>query len=562
MLSTLLDIHVVDDLRRRATKLFVVWLWLHVPLIALIGWANGTGMIVGTALGALLALAATLLAARDPLAPATRYVITTGFVGMVSLLVDVAAGPWQIDVHMYYFAAFAILTAYCDWRVVLLAATLTAIHHLGLNLLLPAAVFPGGGNILRVLLHAVIVVVECSVLIWLCLVLDGLFARSNAALAEVRASLAEQNRMEAEAAAARDRYAASHAEQESRFEQAIGNVVTAAAEGDLGQRVDTSSLDGVMHRVGDAVNRLLARTDQVLVAVTTMTGALAKGDLRHRIEGRFGGRFGDMVRDLNATSEVLRDFAQRLGRSAEAVKGASAEISEGSQNLAQRTESQAASIEETAASMHEVTTTVKQNADNAQAASQLAMAARDTAEKGGGVVADAVTAVTRIEGSAQKIADIVGLIDEIAFQTNLLALNASVEAARAGEAGKGFAVVAQEVRALAQRSANASKDIKALINESNTQVKTGAALVNQTGASLTEIVAAIKKVSDIVAEIAAASREQASGLEQVNTAVGQMDEMTQRNGSLVEETNAAAQQLAGQAAELANLVGFFDVGTK
>jgi methyl-accepting chemotaxis protein len=242
------------------------------------------------------------------------------------------------------------------------------------------------------------------------------------------------------------------------------------------------------------------------------------------------------------------------------VRSASDEFSTGSHDLASRTESQAASIEQTAASMHEVTATVKQNADNAQAANQLATVARDTADRGGSVVQEAVNAVTQIEQSAQKISDIVGLIDEIAFQTNLLALNASVEAARAGEAGKGFAVVAQEVRALAQRSANASKDIKALIADSNAQVKTGAALVNRTGQSLTEIVTAIKKVSDIVAEIAAASREQATGLEQINTAVAGMDEMTQRNAALVEQTTAAAQALNGQAGELADAVGFFRIG--
>ncbi|WP_300297005.1 methyl-accepting chemotaxis protein [Ferrovibrio sp.] len=294
--------------------------------------------------------------------------------------------------------------------------------------------------------------------------------------------------------------------------------------------------------------------------VQAVVEATKANDLTQRIdlEGK-GGEIRSLCEGVNDLVEAMSDIIGGIREASETIAAASAEISTGSQDLASRTESQAASIEETAASMHEVTTTVKQNADNAQAANQLATAARDTAEKGGNVVRDAVVAVNEIESSAQKISDIIGLIDEIAFQTNLLALNASVEAARAGEAGKGFAVVAQEVRALAQRSANASKDIKALIQTSNSQVKSGAALVNQAGTSLTEIVGAIKKVSDIVAEIAAASREQASGLEQINTAVGQMDEMTQRNGALVEETSASAQSLSNQAEELATLVQRYKV---
>jgi methyl-accepting chemotaxis protein len=368
--------------------------------------------------------------------------------------------------------------------------------------------------------------------------------------------LALERQQEAE----RAQFAADREAQEQRFEQSIGRVVAAAAEGDLSRRVELEGLSGVMQRVGGSVNDMIARTNAVTGQLADVTSALSEGDLTRRVSGDYHGVFGQLKDSANGMAERLRDFARRLAENAEAVKTASAEISSGSQDLAQRTESQAASIEETAASMHEITTTVRQNADNAQAASQLAVAARDTAEKGGSVVGQAVAAVTQIEESAQKISDIVGLIDEIAFQTNLLALNASVEAARAGEAGKGFAVVAQEVRALAQRSANASKDIKALIAASNAQVKTGASLVNQTGSSLTEIVTAIKKVSDIVAEIAAASREQATGLDQVNTAVGSMDEMTQRNGALVEETSASAQSLANQAAELATLVRFFRLG--
>jgi len=558
MAAALLNLASLDDLRRRASAVFTLWLWAHLPLIAAVAWFNGgKHLITGGVIAALIAGIATWFCRSDPSGTATRQVVAAAFVGMASLLVFVAEGPWQIDLHMYYFAIFAVLAAYCDWRAILTAATLTALHHLTLNFVLPLAIFPDGGDFGRVVVHAVIVVAECSILIWLCLVLENLFDRSAKNLADIQASMAEREKLEAAAAAERERFNADRKAREKNFEDAIGQIVALAADGDLGQRVNTADLTGVMKRVGKSVNTLLSRSEEVFAAVQGVTAAMAGGDLRKRIDAEFHGRFGDLAGDINAMGQRLSDFAARLAESATAVRNASSEISTGSQDLASRTESQAASIEETAASMHEITTTVKQNADNAQAANQLAMAARDTAEKGGSVVADAVTAVTQIEQSAQKISDIVGLIDEIAFQTNLLALNASVEAARAGEAGKGFAVVAQEVRGLAQRSANASKDIKALISESNAQVKTGAALVNQTGGSLTEIVAAIKKVSDIVAEIAAASKEQATGLEQVNTAVSGMDEITQRNGALVEETTAAAQTLEGQAQQLAKLVGFF-----
>jgi methyl-accepting chemotaxis protein len=379
---------------------------------------------------------------------------------------------------------------------------------------------------------------------------DGMIARRDAE-AEV-----ERQRVES------DQRRQAREAQEQAAAAEIADLVGAVAAGDIARRLSVQGKEGLYLAIAEGINKLAGAVEGMIGELGSVLDAMADGRLDRRITGTYDGAFGHLKDNTNRMAERLSQIVTRLGAAAGQVRSAADEISAGSQDLASRTESQAASIEQTAASMHEVTATVKQNADNAQAANQLAVAARDTAEKGGNVVSEAVAAVTQIEQSAQKISDIVGLIDEIAFQTNLLALNASVEAARAGEAGKGFAVVAQEVRALAQRSANASKDIKALISASNAQVKTGADLVGRTGSSLSEIVVAIKKVSDIVAEIAAASREQSTGLEQINTAVAGMDEMTQRNAALVEETTAAAQALNGQAIELADAVGFFRTGAQ
>ena len=285
-----------------------------------------------------------------------------------------------------------------------------------------------------------------------------------------------------------------------------------------------------------------------------------QGDLRERVplSGK-SGFFATLAGGLNELLENNAAMVRQIKQAAAAVHHGADEISQGNANLSQRTEEQSSSLEETASSMEEMTSTVRQNAENAGQANQLASAARDQAEKGGVVVGRAVRSMMDINEASKKIADIIGVIDEIAFQTNLLALNAAVEAARAGEQGRGFAVVATEVRSLAGRSATAAKEIKGLIQDSVRKVEDGSVLVTQSGQTLEQIVNAVKKVSDIVAEIAAASREQSSGIEQVNKAVMQMDEMTQQNAALVEEATAASQAMAEQAARLSEMMARYQV---
>lgn len=289
--------------------------------------------------------------------------------------------------------------------------------------------------------------------------------------------------------------------------------------------------------------------------------AAADGDLTRRIS--MDGKTGELAalsRGVNALIDVMMSLVKQIKEAAAEVQTGANGISSGNANLAQRTDEQAASLEETASSMEQMASTVKQTAANAGHANQLAVAACAQAEKGGAVVGAAVTAMSGINAASGKIADIIGVIDSIAFQTNLLALNAAVEAARAGDQGRGFAVVASEVRSLAGRSATAAKEIKTLIQDSVSRVAEGSRLVDESGRTLTEIVASVQKVTSIVAEIAAASREQSAGIEQVNTAIMRMDETTQQNAAMVEQAAAASQAIVEQAQTLNGMIAHYDVG--
>lgn len=342
-------------------------------------------------------------------------------------------------------------------------------------------------------------------------------------------------------------------------ERQIQNLIDNAVVGELSTRIEATNYQGFMKTLADGVNQLMDSVVNPIESALDVISSLAEGDLTNEMDGEYQGAFAELKDGLNETVDNLADMVDKILDGAGNIVTSSDEIAKGNTDLSQRTEEQASSLEETASSMEEMTSTVKQNADNAREANQLASAARDQAEKGGDVVQNAVVAMSEINNSSKKIADIIGVIDEIAFQTNLLALNAAVEAARAGEQGRGFAVVAGEVRNLAQRSAGAAKEIKGLISDSVDKVDEGSRLVDESGKTLDEIVTAVKKVSDIISEIAAASTEQSAGIEEVNKAISQMDEMTQQNAALVEEATAAGEAMNEEAKTLDELMQFFNL---
>jgi methyl-accepting chemotaxis protein len=380
-----------------------------------------------------------------------------------------------------------------------------------------------------------------------------IFQENLASKLRLEAEAAEHQR--AEIARARDERTV-----ERRLQEELAAVIDAVAAGDFSRRLSQAGTEGLTAKLAAGINRLGGTISAALSEVMAMMSGLARGDLSKRISGEYEGDLLRLKRDCNATADQLANIVGQTVDGMETIRSATAQLTSGSSDLSVRTEEQVANLEEMAAAIRQLSATIKQNADNAQQANQLASAARQAAEGGGDIAGSAVAAMGRIEESSRRIAEIVGLIDEIAFQTNLLALNAAVEAARAGEAGRGFAVVAAEVRVLAQRSGEASKEIKGLVSTSSQNTKAGVELVNRAGASLSEITASVKRVADIVSEMAAANREQSAGVAEVENTVGQMESVTQKNAQLVEESSAALTSVDRRAEELATLVKFFSTG--
>ena len=349
-------------------------------------------------------------------------------------------------------------------------------------------------------------------------------------------------------------------EKSADLQSSIATVVHAAAAGDFSSRITKDYQNEDLNRFARSVNELVAGVEQGIAETRRVIGSLAEGDLTQTMDGSFRGAFAELQQNVNATLATLQRTMREVRASTDAINGNSGELRAASDDLSKRTEQQAAALEETSAALEEITATVKNSTERANEATVMVGEATQSAKQSGDIVRNAIGAMSRIEQASNEIGQIISVIDEIAFQTNLLALNAGVEAARAGEAGKGFAVVAQEVRELAQRAASAAKDIKSLITKSGGEVAVGVKYVQETGAALSDIENRVVTINDRIHAIATAAREQATGLQEISTAINQMDQVTQHNAAMVEETSAATHKLKSEADGLADLVARFRTG--
>ena len=461
----------------------------------------------------------------DRAAVRARVVPGIGFMVTISVLVAVLSGQkMQVDAHMYYFAALALLVAFCDWKVILAGAATVAVHHAVLNFAVPDLVYPGGGDVTRLLVHAAVVVIEAGALMYVAWTVERMFGLVQERVAEAEAAV--------EAA-----------------ERSGGIAEAAARDADEARR----GRDALRDRTADEDAR-------ILTSLGTVLRHLAAGDLGSEMPGDLPAKAATLRTDYDTAVASLGAALGQVSQTSAGICSNADALAQAADGLSQRTERQAASLAETASALDAVAAGARDTHRSADAMRALAVDAGAEVERSAAVVDEAVSAMAGIEGSACEIGQIIGVIDEIAFQTNLLALNAGVEAARAGESGRGFAVVASEVRALAHRSATAAKEIKTLISTSTDQVAVGVDLVRRTGTALDRIVARVGELQALTGVLASAAAQQSVRLAEINAAVVDADGVTQRNAIIVGEASAAIHTLLGDAEELFRLVARFRLG--
>jgi methyl-accepting chemotaxis protein len=519
---------------------------------------GGLGLASALSVAGLVALGLTYLVART--GPSFRYLaVAVMMTEVVALLIATKGQTYQTDIHMAFFAALAICALLYDARAIVLGAALVAVHHLVLGMTLDDLVFYGGGGFLRVALHAVILVVETGALVWMT-VNTGRLLR----VADERSEIARHNADKAEELA-RDveRMDASQRQNRARMMEQLSTdfarVVAAASQGDFSQRVVAKYEDEAMSTLSASINGLLETVGTSVDETGKVLSRLAALDLTVRMRGSYDGALARLQDDTNALADRLETVISNLGQSVGGLRLATGELLEGANDLSDRTTRQASTIERTTSAMEGLAASMAASVEQARNASRNAEGLSHSAEAGGAVMAQATAAMAKISASSANIANIIGMIDDIAFQTNLLALNASVEAARAGEAGKGFAVVAIEVRRLAQSAAEASSQIKGLIDLSVAEVGTGTRLVADVADRLDAMRRAARGNAELMDQIARTDGNHAAAVGDVARAVREMDDITQQNAALVEETNAAIEQTEGQAAAIETSIADFKV---
>ena len=510
----------------------------------------------------------------------------------------------MIEMHFGFFVLLAFLLFYRDWVPLVVAVGVVAVHHFAFDFLqrsgAPVWVFAANTGFGIVLIHAAYAIFETGLLIVMAVRLraeieavgcdPGELARvshelargnvevkvptegaTDGSLALAMASMRDELHRSVHGAgevlaavAAGDLSRRARLEASGEFARLNGHVnqtvdflaafsdkqnhlIQRANAGDFSGRCEIAGLAGYQLEMTNGLNQLVSPVESFVNDFGAVQGALAGGDLTQLISQAYAGRLDELRRDTNRTAQQLAKIVGRIRLSADAIGHASREIARGNADLSARTEEQASALQETVSSMQELTSAVSNNAEHAAKANELSLTASQIAGKGGAVVSEVITTMQGISVSSGKMADIIGVIQDIAFQTNLLALNAAVEAARAGEQGRGFAVVAQEVRALAGRSATAAKEIEGLISDSVQRVDSGAKLVQRAGETMGDIVQSIGRVTTLVGEIAALSREQSTGIGAVSRAISQMDQVTQQNAALVEEAAVAAERMSSEA---------------